>query len=197
MGIKQLGGFQEAAEILTAIAGKPYSRQGIQQMWKRREANGFPDRHAYAINGKLRELLDIQEVADWYAFAEAARILSAYSGRLVNPAEVHRLWNGRTVNKFPDRVIIRGEIPRLGFTAASLRAWFQGSRPDEEEKGKMDANRTIWDAINTGRDPGKITGLSPAPETGGSFTVTMSDGTSWEVLLLPVIAKACHAPDAS
>ena len=64
--MKQLGGFQEAASVLSALSGRTYSRQGVQQMWKRREFNGFPDRGSWSINGKVRELFDLDEVEAWY-----------------------------------------------------------------------------------------------------------------------------------
>jgi len=53
-----LGGFQQAAQTLTHIAGRTFTRQGIQQFWRRGDVNGFPEREARSINGHVRLLLD-------------------------------------------------------------------------------------------------------------------------------------------
>lgn len=129
----QLGGFQEAATVLSHLTGRQYARQGIQQMWKRRAVNGFPDRKRPVINGHTRLLLDMQEVADWYAFAEAAALLSRLSGRLHTTPEIYRLWKTGNKSGFPSRnhvVAIDCENERMprsrrAFSPDELREWHE------------------------------------------------------------------------
>ena len=125
---RELGGFQQAAETLTSLAGRSYSRQGIQQFYERRDVNGFPERKPWTINGHTRELLDMQEVADWYAFVEAALVLRALAGRTYNSSDVYRLWRGRKRNGFPDRK--RGEN-RLAFNLDEIAEWYREEREDD------------------------------------------------------------------
>lgn len=120
-----LGGFQAAAEVLTRLAGRTYSRQTVQQLWERRHTNGFPEREEWTINGRLKVYLDMQEVADWYSFPEAAAVLTAVSGKLYNPADVYHLWQARDMIGFPDR---KQGPERLYFDLDEVGEWFRSSR---------------------------------------------------------------------
>lgn len=122
--ITQLGGFQEAAEVLTALAGKPWSRQGVQQMWKRRGSNGFPERRTYAINGQIKEFFEIQDILDWFAFVEAAQILTQVSGKLWTPSMAWKSWNDREYKDFPDRKLTGGAFIRQAFDKRELEKWW-------------------------------------------------------------------------
>lgn len=61
-----LGGFQEAADYLSVLAKRPYSRQSVHQLWKRRNVNEFPDRKEYLINGYIKLYFDMEEIKNWY-----------------------------------------------------------------------------------------------------------------------------------
>jgi len=61
-----LGGFQEAADLLSRLSQRKYSRQSVHQLWKRRSYNAFPDRKTYLINGYTKHYFDIAEVESWY-----------------------------------------------------------------------------------------------------------------------------------
>lgn len=118
----QLGGYQEAAQILSRISGRNWSRQGVQRMHQRREANGFPDRKTYEINGKPKELFQISDVLDWYAFSEAAGWATDESGKLWVPSDIWKLWRDREETEFPDRAI-REEFRRKAFDEDDVRNW--------------------------------------------------------------------------
>lgn len=130
--ITQLGGYQEAAEVLAGLSGKRWSRQGVQQMWKRRAVNGFPDRESFVINGALRPLFRIQDVIDWYAFAEASRWLTVATGKLWAPSDVWSEWKNRAHTGFPNRKTVAGEFTRLAFDEDEIRKW-------ADDQGKNDA----------------------------------------------------------
>ena len=135
-----LGGFQQAAQTLTHIAGRTFTRQGIQQFWRRGDVNGFPEREARSINGHVRLLLDMQELADWYAFVEAAAVLSSVAGKLYNSADVYALWINRNVTGFPDKRRIAvidwpepdmGPIRRRAFNLDAVAQWYRTRITDE------------------------------------------------------------------
>lgn len=65
-GLTELGGFQAAAELLTDLSGRNYSRQGVQQLYKRRAVNHFPALAAYQINGKMHMYFNLRRVKSWY-----------------------------------------------------------------------------------------------------------------------------------
>jgi hypothetical protein len=65
MVVLHLGGYAEAARVLTEQTGRPITRQAVQQMWKRRTLNHFPDRRPYNINGHIRLLFNMAEVVEW------------------------------------------------------------------------------------------------------------------------------------
>jgi hypothetical protein len=62
----ELGGFQTAADVLTQISGRPWSRQAVQQLYLRRKVNGFPSMYNYSINGKVKKFFRIRNVETWY-----------------------------------------------------------------------------------------------------------------------------------
>lgn len=61
-----IGGFQEAATFLTSLAGRPYSRQAVHQLWKRRNVNGFPDMGKYRVNGHVKLYFNMDDITRWY-----------------------------------------------------------------------------------------------------------------------------------
>ena len=101
--IRTLGGFQEAAALLTRLSGRNYTRQGVQQLWKRRHSNGFPERAAWNINHREKLLFDLDDITRWYAFPEAAAVLTAAAGKHHDSSDVYHLWSNRTVTGFPER----------------------------------------------------------------------------------------------
>lgn len=100
---KTLGGFQEAAALLTRLSGRNYTRQGVQQLWKRRAVNGFPDRDAWNINHKDKLYFDLEDIAEWYAFPEAASVLTAAADKQHDSSDVYALWSTRHLTGFPER----------------------------------------------------------------------------------------------
>lgn len=74
---RHLGSYAEVARALTEHTGERFTRQGVQQMWKRRAAytdtktgqrragNGFPERREFNIGGHIRLLFDVDEVIKW------------------------------------------------------------------------------------------------------------------------------------
>ena len=64
--ILRLGGFQEAAVFLTTLSGKPYSRQAVHQLWKRRNLNGFPEMGKYLVNGHVKFFFNMDDITRWY-----------------------------------------------------------------------------------------------------------------------------------
>lgn len=60
-----MGGFQWAANELTKISRKKYSRQSVQALWGRRDKNGFPELHPYTINGHDHDYFRSDEVREW------------------------------------------------------------------------------------------------------------------------------------
>jgi hypothetical protein len=118
----KLGGFREAADTLTGLSGRRYSRQGVQQLWKRRGTNGFPDLREISINGKPKRLFDMEDVADWYSYAECALWLTQQAGKLHTPSQVFHLWAERGTNHFPDREPFMG---RLIFDPTEVKRWYK------------------------------------------------------------------------
>jgi hypothetical protein len=64
--ILRLGGFQEAASCLTTLSGRPYSRQAVHQLWKRRDLNGFPEMGSYHVNGHVKLYFNMDDITRWY-----------------------------------------------------------------------------------------------------------------------------------
>lgn len=62
----ELGGFQQTADMLRNMTGKPWSRQGVYSLWKRRQYNGFPELTMYSINGKVHMYFHLRKVQRWY-----------------------------------------------------------------------------------------------------------------------------------
>jgi hypothetical protein len=62
----ELGGFQTAADVLSDISGRRWSRQAVQQLYVRRKTNRFPQMYEYSINGKPRKYFRIKNIRDWY-----------------------------------------------------------------------------------------------------------------------------------
>jgi hypothetical protein len=62
----ELGGFQAAAETLTEISGRQWSRQAVQQLYKRRKINRFPPMVSVSINGKPHKYFILRNVNAWY-----------------------------------------------------------------------------------------------------------------------------------
>ena len=62
----ELGGFQTAADVLTQISGRHWSRQAVQQLYIRRKVNGFPQMYSYSINGTVKKFFRIRNVETWY-----------------------------------------------------------------------------------------------------------------------------------
>lgn len=103
----RLGGFTEAAGVLSALSGFPWSRQRVQQFWKRQQegdVNGFPDFHDCMINGHRRYLFDMADIADWYGYVEAANHIASLTGKLWMPSQVYRLHQQK--QGFPRRMWI-------------------------------------------------------------------------------------------
>lgn len=125
----QLGGFREAADTLTVLAGHRYTRQGVQQMWKRRRVNGFPDLTNYLINGYPKSYFCIAEVTDWYSFAEAADLLTMLEGKRRTPSNVYNLWIRRGITGFPARIMENNpehaDFGRLKFSSAEITRWYE------------------------------------------------------------------------
>lgn len=124
-GMTRLGGYQEAAEILSGLSGKKYSRQGVQQMFARRASNGFPDRHTYVINGRIKQLFRLQDVEDWFAFPEASAILTRLSGKIWVPSDVWKAWKDRDITGFPDRRQVSQDWVRLAFDEREITEWLR------------------------------------------------------------------------
>jgi len=122
--VKNLGGFQEAAALLTRLSGRNYTRQGVQQLWKRRDVNGFPDRQSWNINHRTKLLFDLDDIADWYAFPEAAAVLTAVADKQHDSSDVYHLWANRTVTQFPDRT----PGGRHGFALDEVAEWQRNIR---------------------------------------------------------------------
>jgi hypothetical protein len=68
---QQLGGFQEAADLISTLSHQQYSRQGVHQLWKRRDRNGFPERKIITINGYPKRYFDLAEVKEWWEHRNA------------------------------------------------------------------------------------------------------------------------------
>lgn len=67
MAQRRMGGLTTVANELTETRGKLVTRQGVYMWWKRRERNGFPERHQVTVkSGLTRHLFDIDEVIGWY-----------------------------------------------------------------------------------------------------------------------------------
>jgi hypothetical protein len=62
----ELGGFQAAANLLTDLSGREWSRQSVQQLYKRRKINRFPPMVSYSINGKIHKYFPLRNVSAWY-----------------------------------------------------------------------------------------------------------------------------------
>lgn len=133
--ITELGGFQEAAKLLTELSGQRWSRQRVEQMANRRNANGFPRMHTYIINGYTRELFNLQQVRDWYAFVEAAEVLTIISDKQYKPSEVYQLWRQKDATNFPQRVKRRD---RLLFDQFTVAEWYRINIQDKDA-GKQQA----------------------------------------------------------
>lgn len=71
MSEQKLGGFQEAADLISTLSHKSYSRQGVHQLWKRRDYNGFPERKELSINGFHKKYFDLEEVKEWWEHRNA------------------------------------------------------------------------------------------------------------------------------
>lgn len=64
------GGYTVVARVMSDVYSEwrpdGYRRQQVHMWWVRRERNGFPEKHQVSVNGKLRDLLDVREVIDWF-----------------------------------------------------------------------------------------------------------------------------------
>lgn len=67
MSQRRMGGLTVVARELTETRGKLVTRQGVYMWWKRRDKNGFPDKHTVITrSGGTRQQLDVDEVIAWY-----------------------------------------------------------------------------------------------------------------------------------
>lgn len=64
--ILRVGGFQEAAGFLASLSGRPWSRQAVHQLWKRRNVNGFPELGEYLVNGHVKLYFNMDDITRWY-----------------------------------------------------------------------------------------------------------------------------------
>lgn len=133
--VGRLGGFQDAANALSALAGHVYTRQGVHQLWKRRESNGFPDQQEWLINGFTRHYLDLDEVTDWYAFPEAAALLTRLARILYNSADVYQLWLNREETLFPDLYPTFSDPgARTSFRSQEVVRWYEALAPERQRQ---------------------------------------------------------------
>lgn len=122
--VKNLGGFQEAADLLARLSGRNYTRQGVQQLWKRRDVNGFPDRLSWNINHRAKLYFDMDQIAEWYAFPEAAAVLTAVADKQHDSSDVYILWRNRGMTRFPERT----HGGRQGFDLDEVAEWQRNDR---------------------------------------------------------------------
>lgn len=118
----EYGGYEEAAKTLTELAGKKYSRQSVEQFYKNRLVNGFPNLREISINGHDRSVFDMQDVKDFYSLIEAAEVFSELSGKLWRPSEVFKLYSQQYENLFPRYVVKDG---RLTWNRNDLVGWYE------------------------------------------------------------------------
>jgi hypothetical protein len=75
--VLQLGGYQRAAEILTILSGRTWTRQYVHVLWRARKqpvtilnhlipVSGFPDRYEIEVNGHIRRFFDMDDIVRWF-----------------------------------------------------------------------------------------------------------------------------------